>query len=83
MVGRADGVLEAWDLMGRMSAIEPSATVVVASCPLTYMEFANPVPGVSTQYLAVGDHNGTLLVKRETNEYDLRVHPCRILVLVF
>lgn len=74
MIARADGSIEVWDLTDQSH--RPSATVPVASCAITSMEFWPDTDPKHQQLLAVGDANGNLHVldvprnlrRRVTNE---------------
>lgn len=64
MVANNKGYLEAWDLLGRNSSIEPAASIAVIGLPLTALKFMPPTgKGTKkTHYLAVGDAAGTLRI---------------------
>ena len=68
MIARADGVLQAWDLMWK--APEPADSVTINNAALTTMAFGNSAGGApgskaaasGPQHLAVGDSLGTMHV---------------------
>lgn len=61
MIARDDGVLQAWDLLGRNSVTEPTDSVPINNTPLTSLAFSlNKSSVKSPQVLAVGDEAGTL-----------------------
>jgi hypothetical protein len=63
-VGRADGVVDAWDMLD--STVRPAVSAPLMSLPVTAMEFrtraAAAAAGPGKQLLAVGDGRGSLHV---------------------
>jgi hypothetical protein len=61
LVANSEGNVEAWDLNGKNSSIEPAVSVQASSNPLTSLDFARKtIKGA--QHVAVSDAAGTLRI---------------------